>query len=179
MIAHRPDILLQSGNFFNFLTPESSIITIEDIAQGLANESRYNGQTRGFYSVAQHSVMVSLIVPPEYALAGLLHDASEAVMKDLPKPLKRLLPDYQALEQTVEAAILAKFGITLPLHPSIKVADLVLLATEKRDLMPPHEREEGDDVQPLAEVIVPMAPAMAKLAFLCRYYELLGAREAA
>jgi hypothetical protein len=169
MSAHRPDILLQSGNFFNFLAPDDSTITIEDIAQGLANECRFNGQTREFYSVAQHSVLVSLIVPPEHALAGLLHDASEAVMKDIPKPLKRLLPDYQALEQTVERAILAKFGIALPLHPSIKAADLVMLATEKRDLMPVTEHSEWPTVEPITNIIEPLSPADAKWVFLRRY----------
>jgi hypothetical protein len=177
MSAHRPDILLRSGNFFNFLTPETSIITIEDIASGLANEARFNGQTCSFYSVAQHSVMVSMIVSPELAMLALLHDCSEAVMKDIPKPLKRLLPDYQVLEQKIEAAILAKFGIELPLHPSIKQADLIMLATEKRDLMPPHDHVEWPGVEPLAQSIVPMQPVEAYAAFMCRYHQLTARRE--
>lgn len=179
MKTHRTDILLRSGNFFNFLTPEAAIITIDDIASGLANEARFNGQTKSFYSVAQHSVMVSMLVPEEHAMAGLLHDCSEAVMKDIPKPLKRLLPDYQALEAHVEAAILAKFGLTLPLHPSIKVADLVMLATEKRDLMPVHEIEDCSGAVPLEDIITPWAPALAKRTFLRRYQELHFAKEAA
>ncbi|MRW88812.1 metal-dependent phosphohydrolase [Duganella sp. FT80W] len=174
MSAHRPDILLRSGNFFNFLSPETSIITIEDIASGLANEARFNGQTLSFYSVAQHSVLVSLIVPPELAMVGLLHDCSEAVMKDLPKPLKRLLPDYQVLEQAIEAAILGRFGITLPLDPAIKAADLILLATEKRDLMPPHHYQEWPGVEPLAQVIVPMQPVEAYSYFMDRYHQLMA-----
>jgi DNA-directed RNA polymerase subunit H (RpoH/RPB5) len=177
MSAHRPDILLRSGNFFNFLSPETSTITIEDIASGLANEARFNGQTRSFYSVAQHSVMVSRIVSPEHAWEGLFHDATEAVMKDLPKPLKRLLPDYQVLEHKIETAILAKLGITLPLHPSIKAADLVMLATEKRDLMPPHDHIEWPGVLPLCEVIEPLPPRQAYEMFMGRYRELLCVRE--
>lgn len=180
---YRTDVRLLSGGFFDYLAPESSLITIDDIAAGLSNESRYNGQTGRdhaghgriglFYSVAQHSTLVSLIVPPKYALHGLLHDCAECVMKDVPKPLKRLLPDYQRLEKIVECAILAKFGITLPLHPSVKLADLILLATEKRDLTPLDEDDgECSGVTPLAEVIVPMPPAEAKAAFLARYYEL-------
>lgn len=173
MSAHRPDILLRSGNFFNFLTPDESIITIDDIANGLANECRFNGQTSEFYSVAQHSVMVSMLVPTQHALAGLLHDCAEAVMKDMPKPLKRLLPDYQALELIVETAILAKFGFSLPLDPSIKAADLVMLATEKRDLMAPHDHVEWPGVYPLDDVIVPLSPGAAKHAFLARYEQLV------
>jgi hypothetical protein len=177
MSAHRPDILLRSGNFFNFLSPESSTITVEDIASGLSNEARFNGQTRSFYSVAQHSVMVSRIVPPAHAWEGLFHDATEAVMKDMPKPLKRLLPDYQELEWSVESAILAKFGIGLPLHASIKAADLVMLATEKRDLMPPHDHIEWPGVEPLSDVIVPLPPADAFEYFMARYRELAALQE--
>lgn len=179
MTTHRTDILLRSGNFFDFLNPDASNMSIDDIASGLANEARFNGQTRQFYSVAQHSVMVSMLVPEEHAMAGLLHDCSEAVMKDIPKPLKRLLPDYQALEAKVEGAILAQFGLALPLHPSIKRADLVMLATEKRDLMPQHQVDDCGGAAPLDEIITPWAPALAKRAFLRRFHELNLAKEAA
>ena len=177
MSAHRPDILLRSGNFFNFLTPEASTITVEDIASGLANEARFNGQTHSFYSVAQHSVLVSLIVPPACAWEALFHDCAESVMKDIPKPLKRLLPDYQALEHKVEVAILAKLGISLPLHPSIKEADLILLMTEKRDLMPPHDHLEWPGVLPMLATIVPLAPVEAYGYFMDRYRQLVAQRE--
>ena len=179
MSAHRPDILLRSGNFFNFLSPEASTITVEDIASGLANEARFNGQTHDFYSVAQHSVLVSLIVPPAHTWEALFHDCAEAVIKDIPKPLKRLLPDYQALEHRVEAAIFAKLGIALPLHPSIKEADLILLATERRDMMPPHDHPEWPDVLPMQSAIVPLAPAEARDYFMSRYHELVAQREGA
>lgn len=178
-MIHRTDILLRSGTFFDFLTPEQSSITIEDIAHALSHESRYNGHTSAFYSVAQHSVMVSILVPPEHALAGLLHDCTEAVLKDIPKPLKRLLPDYRALEKTVESAMLAKFGISLPLDPSIKHADMIMLATEKRDLMPPHEHDDCRNVAPLQMVLVPQAPNVAKRSFLRRYQQLTGLAVAA
>lgn len=176
MGEHRTDILLQSGNFFDFTRTSLSTITIEDIAHGLSNESRYNGQTSDFYSVAQHSVWVSLLVPPEHAMAALLHDCSEAVMKDIPKPLKRLLPDYCALEKKVEEAILAKFGIDADLHPSIKKADVIMLATEKRDLMPPNSGYKFDCVgfKPISDRIIPMEPRAAKAWFLERYHELLA-----
>lgn len=177
MSAHRPDILLRSGNFFNFLAPEASTITVEDIANGLANEARFNGQTHSFYSVAQHSVLVSLIVPAAWAWQALFHDCAEAVIKDIPKPLKRLLPDYQALEHRVEAAIFAKLGIALPLHPSIKEADLILLATERRDMMPPHDHPEWPGVLPLQSTIVPLAPAEARDFFMNRYRQLAAQRE--
>lgn len=179
MSSHRPDILLHSGNFFNFMTPDMSIITVDDIAHGLSNEGRFNGQTNEFYPVAQHAVLVSYLVDPGFEWEGLHHDDAEAVMKDMPKPLKRLLPDYQALEAIIEVSILGRFGITLPLHPSVKRADRIMLATEKRDLMPLYVPEEDDcgGHMPMSQIIVPMTPRQAKAAYLARHFELLALRQ--
>ncbi len=97
-----------TGKHFDFINITMDDICIEDIAQGLSNECRFAGQINQFYSVAQHSVYVSQIVPPEYALEALLHDASEAYCKDLPSPLKALLPDYKVIEKGIQKAICYK-----------------------------------------------------------------------
>lgn len=129
-------LLTASGRHFDLVDPQPDMINILDIAQGLANECRYAGQCRWFYSVAQHSVLASQIVPREYALEALLHDASEAYLKDIPRPLKQLLPDYRAIEERVDAVIRSAFGLPAKASGQIALADRILLATERRDLMP-------------------------------------------
>jgi hypothetical protein len=128
-------ILTHSGKHFDFADPQPDQIDLLDIAQGLANECRYAGQSRVFYSVAQHCVIASHIVSPDHAIEALLHDAAEAYCKDIPKPLKRLLPDYQAVEARVDAAIREKFRLPATQSGQVKRADLILLATERRDLI--------------------------------------------
>ena len=173
----RPEILTQSGTYFPLLAPESALYGINDIAHALANTCRFGGHTREFYSVAQHSVLVSSIVPPEFALEGLLHDASEAFVGDVALPLKQLLPDYKAIEERIQADISERYGLRFPFPPEVKHADLVALATERRDLMPNEDTWAIiEDIEPLKYGPQPLHPTSAKLMFLDRFDEVMAAR---
>jgi len=166
-----------TGTYFQFLKPEEHDYPIHEIAHALSQLCRYTGHTAKFYSVAQHSVHVSKIVPHSMALEGLLHDASEAYLGDVTSPLKRLLPDYTAIEAATEAAIAHRYFLSHPMPPEIRTADLTMLLTEKRDLMPkrPVDAEHWPaypDIKPLPGIVVPWASEFARDAFLRRYYEL-------
>ncbi len=137
-----------TGRAFDLAAPAVEEVDIVDIAHGLALQTRFCGQCRWHYSVAQHCVHVAELVfatTPELALTALLHDASEAYHADWSSPLKAILrtraPAALELEKTIERAIGERFGVTLtPAHPLIKKADLIMLATEKRDLFGPSPR---------------------------------------
>ncbi len=174
----QPYISLCGGGWFDFLTPEKSDFEIEDIAHALANLCRFTGHTRQFYSVAQHCVLASDIVPPDDARAALCHDAAEAFLGDVSRPLKTLLPDYKRLEKSVEAEVFLRLGVALPLPESVHVADLVMLATERRDLMPDDGVAWGvlQHVTPLQSPIEPWSSVEAESRFLRRWAELTGER---
>jgi hypothetical protein len=175
-------ILTSCGHQLDFLSPSPSSIYIADIATGLANECRFSGQCRVYYSVAQHSVLVSHIVPPEFALEALLHDAADAYCKDIPSPLKALLPGYLEIERRLQRAINARFGVSSAaadggaMSYHVWRADLTALATERRDLMPHGETPwpQIENVLPLEDRIYGEGPAKAWLSFLNRFNELNG-----
>lgn len=134
----KPQIPTVEGKYFDFLHPRDGI-SIEAIARGLSNICRFNGQLHCFYSVAEHSVWVSRMVEPEHAAAALMHDAAEAFIGDVTKPLKNLLPDYQAVEERVEQAVWHAFGLPAALDPAIKEADMAMCWIEQRALHNNHD----------------------------------------
>ena len=169
------------GRLFWPLDPRADEVHVDDIAHALANQCRFAGHCREFYSVAQHSVLVSYEVPVEDALWGLLHDASEAYLVDLPRPVKRaseIGDAYMRAETAVMAAICDRFRLSREQPASIKLADDVLLMTEARDLMAPPPtpwRESG--VKPLPSPIAAWTPQRARERFLDRFEELQRFRE--
>lgn len=164
-----------SGQHFYFGHSGSDIVFIEDIAQALSNLCRFTGHLDEFYSVAQHSVLASYLVPPEFAVEALLHDASEAYCNDISAPLKALLPDYRRIEKWVEGLIIQKFGLP-EIHSSVvKQADRIMLATERRDLFIDDdiEWEVLRGIKPTDTFIIkPLPLRQARDLFMERWYEL-------
>ena len=123
-----PYIETVTGRLFPFLSPSPADVDIKDIAFSLANQCRFNGHVP-FFSVAEHSVAVAARLPAHLQLAGLLHDAAEAYLSDIPSPIKCYLPDYKILEDRVQLAIDEKFEVDTHL-PEIKNADKDATSTE-------------------------------------------------
>ena len=170
-IARSLFVSTYSGRQFHPLAPTPDQIDIEDIAHGLAYQCRFNGQTRYFYSVAQHSLIVADLVPKRLRLAALLHDAAEAYMGDMVKPLKQLFPMFSDIEAKVMGAIGLRYGIKHFSDKTIKRADLVALAMEKRDLMP-NSTESWASLRAIRASplrITPLPPQEAKAAFLAAF----------
>lgn len=164
-----------SGKKFFPLDPNDDDLEIEDIAHALSNQCRFAGHVREFYSVAQHSVLVSLDCRPENALAGLLHDAAEAYLTDLPRPLKRSdgFEAYNAAERSLMASIERRFDLAGHCWLSIHESDMRVFAAECRDLMSPlHPEFDVGGFAPIDDRIEPLTPKEAKRLFLARYNEL-------
>lgn len=160
-------VQVYSGRQFWPLDPRPDEIDIEDIAHSLAHQCRFAGHTESFYSVAEHSVRVSRIVPEQDALWGLLHDASEAYLVDVPRPIKPSLKGYREIETGVMAAVCVKFGLPLKMPESVAIADNRLLATEARDLMKRSSVPwSALNARPLQDRIAPWTSHEAKYEFL-------------
>jgi uncharacterized protein len=168
-------ILLQSGEYFDFASPETSNFMIHDIAHGESNICRFGGQSKKFYSVAEHSWHCSQLVPPEDALEALMHDASEALgLGDMVKPLKNMNPDYEAIENRIELVISQRFGFRFPYPPSVKIVDKQMLKAEQRQVM--FNKDGWPDLAYVETAKVKInfwSPLEAELNFLERFYELM------
>ena len=172
-----PSIMLHSGAWFDFAAPHTSDFTAEDIAHGLAHICRYSGQCSRFYSVAEHSLLVS-DVAEGFEFEALLHDAAEAFVGDITRPLKQMLPDFKRIEAAVQDAVLERFGVASPLPPQIKEADLRVLAAEQRQIMPPGTDGwlAGLTIQPAPIVVRHLQPDIAKRMWLERFETLRRSR---
>lgn len=160
------------------LDPRVEDVRIFDIAVHTSRECRFGGALRpdlpGIYSVAQHLVLCSHNAPPGFELEALLHDAHEAYTRDMVKPFKVMLEDYQAFEELSERCVREAFGLPPKISPEVKAVDRRMFATEVRDLTPKWKGETpwNHMPEPYGFKITPWTPKRARDAFLARFEEL-------
>lgn len=175
-------IQTNSGIHFNPLNPRLEDINIKDIAHALSNICRFCGHSKVFYSVAEHSTIVSEFLPTELKLVGLLHDASEAYITDIPAPLKPFLSNYEEIEERLSLKIYERFGIKetfLENRDRIREMDERVLASEKKILMD-IDLDWGyiSTLEPLSCIsMVPLSPATAEKLFLDFFNFYVGLNE--
>jgi hypothetical protein len=168
-----------SGLIYDYCQPGLGTVTLDDIAHGLGNTCRFGGHTVEFYSVAQHSVLTSWILeawdqPAEVVRCGLMHDAHEAYLGDLPRPLKQCINgDYDRLSELADSVIAEKFGLSLvDLHGDVvKKADMVALIHEAKRLLPSGGWPDWEEDLP-GGLFVPTYASDGKRFFLDRAREL-------
>jgi hypothetical protein len=185
-------IELRSGAYLNLADPDCSVIQPIDVAAGL-RQARFSAQTGQFYTIAQHSVLVLRLVERSANAVGgqrglalkrcaLMHDAAEAFIHDITRPLKILLPDYRAIEAVLERRLAERFGLewTSGRRQQIKRADMEALAIEKRDVLRSRQRWpviESIAVETLERFSIPRAwhPDEAQDRFLSAFADLFPA----
>lgn len=173
-----------TGRKFTPLDPHPEDVDIVDIAHALAQKVRYTGHTRGLYSVGQHSLGVARLLPASFKLAGLLHDATEAYLPDVAAPIKgsvcvRLpggICSFREAEDRLADVIFEGLGLSsirsLIDSEEVKRADLIMLATEVRDLMGPAPDDWGLTQEPNPSTISIERPELIERGFLMMFEEL-------
>ena len=175
-----------TGKKFYSLDPNPDDIDIKDIAHALSMICRFNGHCSRFYSVAEHSILVASVLKEKYkelsittrqidhvrmlSLAGLLHDASEAYLLDIPTPVKKQLPEYKYAESKLQKLIMQKFGL-YPLDTDkitlIKIVDRNIVYNEAEELMPVKDNPWHHEYGPPCDVhILGLLPPAAESWFL-------------
>lgn len=178
-------IITSTGRKFWPVQPRAEDVLIDDIAHALAQCARYAGHAPMFYSVAEHSIYVSRwvlecgLVIPRLRLFALLHDAAEAYLGDMTRPLKRRMPQYREVEDRVMACVWDRFGFTATeidrFTAPTKIADGALLATERCQFFKDkHPIDWTPPGRPIDQYIACMPWEIARAAFLERFYELGG-----
>lgn len=180
------NILTYTGKAFPALEPDPDLIDIDDISHALSNLCRFAGHVTKFYSVAEHCVRCLDVAVDDGAdvltqLAVLLHDSTEAYLVDLPRPIKRAdgFGGYRQAEKKLDRAVIEKFGLHGADSAAILDADLRLLVTEARDLLPVNDDKSlmwPLGIEPLPEKIEPWTPERSKKTFRARYEALEFAR---
>ena len=169
----KPYIGTYTNKKFYFLEPEPDQICIEDIAQALSMNCRFSGHVSKFYSVAEHCCIIGDLVEAadkssSEVLAALLHDASEAYICDIPRPIKPYLANYFDMELKIEKVIQQKYNITAKTE-LIDYYDYHICGEEARQLFR-HVPDWVTEFDRLSGVkIKSWTPEQAKKEFLDRF----------
>lgn len=175
-----------SGHVYDLLSPETSMITIEDVAYGLAFRPKFGGQTvsqvfrrRRFYSLAEHCVRGSHIVDPSCARDFLFHELDKVIWGDFASAQINVAAALGSLGQRTRRAHADKFRVSREMSDEVRRVDLIMEATERRDLLPPTKVlsravlwSHLEGIEPLAERIEPWTPEEAAEMFLLRAIDL-------
>ncbi len=149
-------IRTKTGRTMDLADPDPDLICIEDIATSLSRQVRFSGHIP--VTVAEHCIHVSLEVPPELALVGLLHDAAEAYTGDVSAPMKNLLEDYDEVYDPVERAVAERFGLDYPWPEEVQRADLICAQAEANRGWRGQNVDIGLEEVPAPEVVPPREP---------------------
>lgn len=155
-----------SGKYVNVFEPDPSTIVIDDIANALSKQCRWGGHLDEIYSVGQHSIMCAERVPALFKLSALLHDASEAYLIDIPRPIKQNLLQYKEIEDKLMKVIAKKFRFQYPLPDEVKAIDDYMLQVEWHELMLCNDSEQA--------LIQPMPHKAVRSKFLSMYTKFSG-----
>ena len=162
-----------TGKAFWPLDPRPDEVDIQDIAHALSMQCRYGGHCQRFYSVAEHSCLVSSVLAPEYMLSGLMHDASEAYLQDIIRPVKNWLFGYGEIEHKLMVCIAKRYNFAWPMPIEVKEVDNRILLNEQAALMPNSPMAWNVPGKPLDGIVVEgWDQATAKQRFLDMFYSL-------
>lgn len=178
----RTTALTATGRLIDVLHPDPALICIEDIARALSRQCRFNGSCRQFFSVAEHSWLVSVVaeqLEPCDPLQALLHDSAEAYLGDVITPLKNTMPDYRDLEEVWLKVIAEALDFHYPLLPSTVEADAILVQREGVALVPNWAQHATPAALRLADKwsnvpVHALRPESAYRVFMDRYLVLKG-----
>ncbi len=155
-----------TGRQFWPLDPRPTDVCIEDIAHHLSMQCRYSGAVRRFYSVAEHCCHLAAVAPSHLKLIALMHDAAEAYLVDVPRPIKKSLTVYYDLERGVEQAVATKFGLAHPWHPEVMELDTRICTDERLQLMATAPIPWSGELPALGVDIECLTPSRAERRFL-------------
>ena len=171
-----PAITTRMGRLFYPLDPRPDEVHIHDIAYSLSMKCRFGGFCEWYYSVATHAVVVAEQMAANdspFAFCGLMHDAAEAYLPDVPRPLKKQLPGFEEMERRVLGAIATRFNLpqTFAELPAVIEVDDRVLVGEARRMMSGDVRE-FPNVPPAQFDCLVLTPEQSRVRFLNMFHML-------